>query len=124
MRHFPRTPYYILDGRIPVPCDDAIAYAEWQSTHDMTVAETQIGETRVSTVFLGICGYVPPELFETLCRGGPFDGFEKRYFTWEEAEQGHQDMVAMVTLWRLVTFRRGFRKMVRRLFRVPFVLTR
>jgi hypothetical protein len=59
-----------------------------------------------------------------LCRGGPFDGFEKRYFTWEEAEQGHQDMVAMVTLWRLVTFRRGFRKMVRRLFRVPFVLTR
>jgi hypothetical protein len=57
------------------------------------VAQDQIGVARVSTVFMGIDHNFtrggPPLLFETMIFGGPEDGFQARYSTWDEAEAGH-----------------------------------
>jgi hypothetical protein len=52
----------------------------------------------VSTVFLGIdhnFGNGPPLLFETMVFGGEYDGYCKRYSTWEEAEGGHKTACAL-----------------------------
>lgn len=66
---------------------------------DTRVALSRIGDAEVSTVFLGIdygFGRTPdPLLFETMVFYGPDRecGRMMRYFTWEEAERGHADIV-------------------------------
>lgn len=72
--------------------DDAwarVAYNEWDE-----------GAIYVSTVFLGLdhnlMGRGPPLVFETMVFG-PYGGDEQwRYSTWEEAEAGHAEVVAMM----------------------------
>lgn len=52
---------------------------------------------RVSTVFLSLdhnWGDGPPILFETMIFGGEHDGYQERYRTWEEAEEGHEIALA------------------------------
>lgn len=83
---------YILDGHNPVPCPDLMEWGRWMQTADRQVDRTQVGESDVSTVFLGIdhaFGNDGPVLFETLIFGGPRDGDGDRYQTWEQAEAGH-----------------------------------
>ena len=46
-------PFYILDGHIPVPEPDPEAWALSMDSADNTVAQTQLGPSLVSTVFLG-----------------------------------------------------------------------
>ena len=55
------------------------------------VAKDVIGDSSVSTVFLGLDhGFRgKPILFETLVMGGPCDQDGDRYSTWAEAEEGH-----------------------------------
>lgn len=57
-------------------------------------------EIHISTVFLGInhnfTGEGPPIVFESMIFGGVFDRQQRRYATWEEAEQGHIAMLAEV----------------------------
>ena len=64
---------------------------------DRVVAKDQCGNAKVSTVFLGV-DYdftgKKPLLFETMVFGGPYDGEEQRYSTWEEAEEGHKKVVS------------------------------
>jgi hypothetical protein len=97
---------YILRDRKPV----AVPRNEWikaerfkrpDNEREWRVGDTTIGDARVSTVFLEIdhrfVDEGPPILFETLVFGGPMDGEMERYATWEEAEQGHADMVFRVT---------------------------
>lgn len=54
----------------------------------------------VSTVFLGIDHQhvpgLPPILFETMVFGGPYDGYMRRYYTWEQAEISHREIVHQV----------------------------
>lgn len=61
------------------------------------VAHTEIGNVRVSTVFLGLDHSFteggPPVLFETLVFGGEHDEEMSRYTTWEDAEQGHMETI-------------------------------
>ena len=90
---------YILDGKTPVECDDLIKWAKWFETAKRHVAQDDIGGVSVSTVFLGIdhaWGSGRPVLFETMIFGGPLDQKQERYSTWEEAEAGHAEMVALV----------------------------
>lgn len=93
---------YVLDGKIPVKCDDLMTWARWFEDADRHVATTNVGGAKVSTVFLGLdhsCewrGEATPILFETMVFGGPLDGEETRYSTWEEAEKGHKRMVEKV----------------------------
>src|SRR5262245_2117925 len=91
---------YVLDGRTPVPCGDLMEWARWFETADRQVAEDEIGEVRVSTVFLGVNhnfrGWGPPILFETMIFGGEHDGYQTRCATWEDAEAQHAFAMALV----------------------------
>ena len=98
--HNQMKPYlYILKDKIPVPVWDALEWDKWLRTADRQVAETYIGEIRISTVFLSLDHAFlggPPILFETMIFNGDLDGYQWRYHTWEEAEQGHEDVVLLV----------------------------
>jgi len=94
--------YYILVDGEPVPTSDLFTWGEWFETADRNVAKTEIGETLVSTVFLGLDhsfgnGSIPI-LFETLVFGGGLDGMMDRYATLEDAMLGHERMVARVRI--------------------------
>lgn len=88
---------YILDGTTPVPCDDLMKWATWFEKAERKVARTVVGDTEVSTVFLGLdYSFGDPQgplLFETLAFGGEGDGECERYSTWEAAVAGHARMV-------------------------------
>lgn len=91
--------YYILEGKIAKPVDDAIEWAKRFEASNRTVKKTQLPDCDVSTVFLGINhrhGAGAPILFETMIFGGEHDGFCERYSTWEEAEAGHQKAIELV----------------------------
>lgn len=91
--------HYILDGKIPIPCDDFMRWARSFEISNRRVAEMQLGETYVSTVFLGTdhsFGDGPPMLFETMIFGGKHDGYCERYSTWEQAEAGHARILEML----------------------------
>lgn len=94
--------YYTLDGHTPVRCTNAVEWANWYETANETrrVAEDNVGEARISTVFLGLDHAFNPNmlpiLFETLIFGGPHHGEGKRYTTWDEAVEGHKKMVELV----------------------------
>lgn len=89
---------YILDGKRAVPCDDIFQWAQWFETTDRIVKQVSVNGAKVSTVFLGLDHNFsrsgPPLVFETMVFGGPMDQEQQRYSTWEEAEAGHDEMVA------------------------------
>ena len=91
--------FYILDGNTPVECKDFMVFGQWFETADRTVAKTEIGDIRVSTVFLGIdhsfCGGVPI-LFETMVFGLEDDEMCDRYSFWAEAVIGHKKTCSKV----------------------------
>lgn len=89
-----------IDGN-PIAVDDIAVWAEWISDPDnKIVRKTDVGETEVSTVFLGVNHNFrdegPPILYETLVFGGPLDQEMYRYATREAAEAGHEAMVKLV----------------------------
>ncbi len=94
------TDKYILEGKTPVPESDLMTWATWLETADRQVSKDEKDEVKVSTVFLGLDhrfgGDGPPILFETMVFGGQHDQDQKRYCTWEEAEEGHRRMVEKV----------------------------
>lgn len=90
--------HYILEGHKAVPVD-LMTWARGFERADRIVAKTDVGDSKVSTVFLGLdhsWGDGPPMIFETLVFGGPLAGEMERYSTWEEAEAGHAAMVERV----------------------------
>jgi hypothetical protein len=91
--------HYILNGHEPVAAD-LMTWAQWFEKADRRVAFNKIGDTDVSTVFLGIdhnfYGRGAPLLFETMVFGGPLDQECQRYSTWDQAEAGHMAMVERV----------------------------
>lgn len=89
--------YYILIDKHPVKTGSML---EWSIAYnnDRIVEKTTIGESEVSTVFLGMDhGFNgTPMLFETMVFGGKMDMYFDRYSTWEEAEKGHHRICAEV----------------------------
>lgn len=100
------TLHYVLDGRTPVAEPNLLLWSYWFETNERHVARTMVGGYTVSTVFLGLDhshGWGAPVLFETMIFGadkeaanGDLADYQLRYRTWEEAEEGHRDTVAMV----------------------------
>lgn len=107
---------YILDeNNKPVLVEDhttvegILRWAQWMGEADHHVADTQIGNARVSTVFIGhdmslhLDEYFPemkkepPLLWETMVFGGPYDLGQNRYASYEEAKKGHAKIVQMLT---------------------------
>src|SRR5262245_36517144 len=92
---------YILDGKIPIPCDDLLQWAAWYETVDRHGALTDVPPFRVSTIFLGLdYGWNTPYpiLFETMVfliddRHSGRDHYCERYPTWELAAEGHRRIV-------------------------------
>jgi hypothetical protein len=92
--------FYKLIGKIAVPCDSAL---EWASAMMLPrhVADEEVMGIRISTVFLGLdhrfLGKGDPLLFETMVfmPNGETSNM-RRYFTWEEAEQGHKELADLV----------------------------
>jgi len=99
--------YWMLDGHEPkrVTWDDYRAWMEQGFDVTKRVAATEIGDVRVSTVFLSIdhgWGDGPPVLFETMVFGGEMDENQWRYSTWDEAVAGHERVVTAVREGRIV----------------------
>lgn len=95
---------YLLYGKVVVPVQDL---EEWYSKLtdemrriDFSSIVDKSGEiVHISTVFLGIdynYGGGDPILFETMIFYGPHDGYQRRYHTYDEAENGHKQILNMV----------------------------
>lgn len=87
---------YMLQGKEAVEIDWKTWLTLAFTTHsNPRVDEDAIGESRISTVFLGIDHAHrdgPPMIFETRVFGGPCDGEMDRCSTWEQAEVMHAQM--------------------------------
>lgn len=94
--------YIINDNHEIRPTNDLLEWAENQGrNHLRRVAETFVGETRISTVFLGLdhsfsADSDEPILFETMAFNGPLDQEQERCSTWEQAVTMHEKMVERV----------------------------
>ena len=87
-----------------MPCEDLLERADWFETADRHLARDEFqsgaGEgMEVSTVFLGLdmnFGLIGEAiLFETMVFGGVLNDYQWRWCTWEEAEEGHAQAVAL-----------------------------
>jgi hypothetical protein len=92
---------YILDGHTPVSEPDLMTWGRWFEKADRHVCRTEVGDVKVSTVFLGIDhafgGFGDkPVLFETMVFGGPHDQWQDRCSTWDEAVVMHQKALDLV----------------------------
>ena len=92
--------HYILEGREIKPVD-LMTWARWLDVDPLRgrIKRDVIGDVTISTVFLGLdhrWGDGPPVLFETMVFGGSLDEAMERYSTYDEAETGHDLMVARV----------------------------
>lgn len=92
--------HYILNGHDVVPCD-LITWAKFFEKSNRVVAKTKVGDSDVSTVFLGLDHRYgdegPPMVFETMIFGGPLADYQKRCSTWAEAEAMHAEAVHRAT---------------------------
>lgn len=90
--------YFILIDKIPRQVLTVQEYFDWQKIANTNVAFTELADgVKISTEFTGMefNWSETPLLFETMIFGGKNDGFIKRYATWEEAERGHKEVVAI-----------------------------
>lgn len=80
--------------------NDVLKWGRWfEDSEARRVAETVIGDVRVSTVCLGLNHNFmggPPLWFETMIFGGKHDEYQERYSTLDEARRGHDRTVARV----------------------------
>jgi hypothetical protein len=102
--------YWDINGHTHVYLGDSLdalhAWGEMMNDQARrTVATDEINNIYISTVFLGVDhgygGGGPPILFETMAfvhEGGDarYDQICWRYPTWDEAEEGHKQMVALI----------------------------
>lgn len=97
---------HILKRKKPVRCKNLLEWAEWHSKHrkEVIVGQKKVGEFLVSTVFVGM-DLSNRGLFETMIFGewvasswGKYrESYgQVRFQTWEEAEKGQKEAVAMV----------------------------
>ena len=96
--------FYKLEENIPVKCNNGHEWAEWfeNAGERRVVAQDEIGDFLVSTVFIGVdptASIDPalPLLFETLIfENGKSVGNKGLYPTWMMAEVGHKRAVLWV----------------------------
>lgn len=101
LRSIPR--YYILEDKKVVATDSLEEWSKWFEHSDRVINVTDvglIGESIVSTVFLGLPAWPynikRPMVFETMVFGGKHDGDRLLASTYEEAVRKHQKMIKIV----------------------------
>ena len=92
---------YILDSEgNPVPEPDTLKWGRWMELAERHLGDDTIGNSRISTVFLGIDHQLangqPPLLYETMIFANGRDDYCERYSTRSEALAGHAKAVEMV----------------------------
>lgn len=92
--------YILDDAGEPKPEPDLLAWAAWFGTGQRIVAQDYVGETLVSTVFLGLdhrFGAGPPILWETMTHDGKnWDQLDRCSGSREQAMAMHMAMVEKV----------------------------
>ena len=87
--------FKLVDHEVfPVP--NVLDWAKWYEAADRRVDQTRVGDKIISTIFLGVdynFGEGPPILFETAVFLGGSTLRLKRYSTWEQAVEGHAEVV-------------------------------
>ena len=94
--------YYILKGRKPLKVDDHKQWKQWLETANRKVRRTELSNgVIIATEFIGQAECIddtkPPLLFETMIRGGIYDGTVQQFTTWEHAEEGHEKAVRLAS---------------------------
>jgi hypothetical protein len=83
--------HYLLKDREPVRVEffewlEAMGERDGITEH---LWQTDVGDAKVSTIFVGFAARPGWPLFETMIFGGPLDLQQWRYATYAEAEAGH-----------------------------------
>lgn len=90
----------MLDGRHPVPCESETQWRAWMQSPARRVANTQIEDVQISTVFLGVEHSQDKAgqsmLFETAVSVQDSTRYLERYATWDEAVVGHERIVGHI----------------------------
>ena len=94
--------YYTLQDKKPVKVE---SYEEWKRWVERANREVRRDELQngviVVTVFVGQAECMDetqePLLFETMIRGGIHDGIVQQFATWEQAEEGHEKALQLVS---------------------------
>ena len=98
--------YKLNEDRTTTPFANILAYLEYIKTQDPVtfhnhrfVGFDTIGNTTVSTMFYDVelapgLDKSQPLLFETTIMGGKYDGYQLRYSTWQQAADGHKEVLA------------------------------
>jgi hypothetical protein len=93
--------FYILDGKkvIPLKVGEILRNKDWLENYDnRIIAIDYINDYKVSTIFLAYdMGFKNEKLlFETMIfspEGDVIENYQKRYSTYEQAEEGHQEAI-------------------------------
>ena len=91
--------YYVLEGHEVKPVEELLEWARVFEDSNRVIARAEVRGVTVSTVFLGIdhsFGDGPPLLFETMVFGGEYDQLQERYSTYDEAVEGHGNVLRKV----------------------------
>lgn len=85
--------WYILKDKIPVPASSWEELNEFIKSKASIIKQTRKDDILISTVFLVFNhgSEERPLFFETMIFGGPEDQYQKRYETYEEALNGHEE---------------------------------
>lgn len=90
--------WYTLDEHgSPVPASGLEEWVAWAAEHGRHIAYDVVGDTAVSTIFLGIdhsFGFGEPLLFETMITGGACHGHQERHARRIDAIAAHAAAVA------------------------------
>jgi hypothetical protein len=98
--------HYLDDNNREIPCHSE---ADWQRSWEQKragrwrVGRDEIDGVDVSTVFLGLDHALynyGPICWETMVFGGPFDMYQRRYASYEQAVSGHARTVEAIKAGR------------------------
>tara|TARA_R110000868_G_scaffold15894_5_gene72024 strand:- start:1441 stop:1746 length:306 start_codon:yes stop_codon:yes gene_type:complete len=92
--------YRLDENNKPIACESVLEYHAWEERNEIRriVKQENIGDIKISTVFLGLDHAYDgePLLWETMVFGGEHDQFQERYSSYEDAVIGHKETVALV----------------------------
>jgi hypothetical protein len=93
--------YYKLENKKPVQVENHKQWKEWLETASREVKRSELPNgIIVTTEFIGQAECIDESkaalLFETMIRGGIYDGMIQQYPTWELAEEGHHKVLQLV----------------------------
>lgn len=97
--------WYTLDNNNkPIAATSITEAADWldKNLERKVVKQDYVGDIWVSTVFLGLDHAWPRDgitliLWETLIFGGEYDQYQYRYTSYEDALEGHQTALNLIT---------------------------